>query len=121
MTTDTKINTLLVQLLKDTFSSSVRWVRTTPPRYLSHATEEIVPLYFESEYMGLVVGVYEARYRYYRDEDEYYWMSEPRFAIVQDGTVVFELRESSPALNQLFDAVRKQASGLDSIINGMLR
>ncbi|MBM1191575.1 hypothetical protein [Pseudomonas weihenstephanensis] len=115
MNFDSDVERFLVQLVRETSIGNLSWSITPPHYFLENATEDLIPLNIGASYNGLQVSVYEARYKYYRDEDEWFWTSEIRFSIVKNDTLVVDYRRPSAPLQQLFEMARSQAVGFDSI------
>jgi len=120
MNTSDKVNQLIMQLLRDTHVGKVAWHIGEPPRYLAVATDNVIPVYYNAKYRDVEVAVYEARYKYFHDEENYTWSSEARFALLKDGVVIYDQRHTSPALQNLMISVRENAGGLDAILNTLL-
>lgn len=118
MNTDDQIERLLMQLVRETSIGNVRWGLTEPHYFLSNATEDMVVAHFGASYSGLDVGVYEARYKYWHDEDSYYWSSEVRLSVVMNGSLVVDYRKPSASLSQLFDMARSQSMDFDTLLKG---
>ncbi|CAI4158165.1 conserved hypothetical protein [Alteromonas macleodii] len=108
---------LVTQLIRETNDGNVRWRVKPPPYSLNQATENYVPLYIETDYRDARIGVYELRQKYFTDVDEYHWTETLGICIVQESeTVVWQVEEYSPALKELFNMARHQASGISSIL-----
>ncbi len=121
MNTGSKTAQLITKLIRETAKGSVKWEVEDAPRSLNAETEQSVPLYLQTEYKGKTLGVFDLRTKNFTDIDEYYWSEGVGFCIVDDrGRVVWELRESSPALLDLFNTAREQASGIDDILDNLL-
>lgn len=121
MDTGSKTAQLITKLIRETAKGSVKWEVEDAPRSLNAETEQSVPLYLQTEYKGKTLGVFDLRTKNFTDIDEYYWSEGVGFCIVDDrGRVVWELRESSPALLDLFNTAREQASGIDDILDNLL-
>lgn len=121
MSTESKTAQLITKLIRETAKGNVKWEVEDAPRSLNAETEQSVPLYLQTEYKGKTLGVFDLRTKYFTDVDEYYWSQGVGFCIVDDmGRVVWESRESSPALVDLFNTAREQASGIDDILDNLL-
>lgn len=121
MSTESKTAQLITKLIRETAKGNVKWEVEDAPRALNAETEQSVPLYLQTEYKGKTLGVFDLRTKYFTDVDEYYWSEGVGFCIVDErGRVVWESRESSPALLDLFNTAREQASGIDDILDGLL-
>jgi len=118
MSSDDQIERLLMQLVRETSVGNVRWSLTEPHYFLNNATDDLVVANFGASYGDLSVGVYEARYKYWRDEDEFYWCSEIRFSVAKYDSLIVDYRKSSAALQQLYEMARTQVMDFDSLLKG---
>ncbi|WP_252176155.1 hypothetical protein [Endozoicomonas sp. 4G] len=108
---------LITQLIRETIANNLTWAVKPPPYSLKQATENYVPLYIEGEYRNTRIGIYEIRQKYFTDIDEYHWTENLGICIVQDPEiVVWQVEEYSPALKELFNMARHQASGIRGIL-----
>ncbi len=120
MNADDQIERFLMQLVRETSVGNIKWSLTEPHYFLNHATDDMVVSYFGAGYNDLEVGVYEARYKYWRDEDEFYWSSEIRFSVVKYGSLMVDYRKPSAALSQLYEMAKYQVMDFDSLLKGSL-
>lgn len=121
MSTESKTAQLITKLIRETSKGNVNWEIEDAPTSLNSETEQSVPLFLQTEYKGKILGVYDLRTKYYTDVDEYSWSESVGFCIVDTvGRVVWESREGSPALFDLFNTAREQASGIDDILDDLL-
>lgn len=121
MDTESKTAQLITKLIRETSKGNVQWEVRDAPRALSQATEQVIPLYLQTQYKGKFLGVYEVRTKSFYDEHDYYWLEGLGFCVVDNqGRVIWELKEYSPALRDLFDTAREQASGINDILNDLL-
>ena len=121
MSTENKTAQLITKLIRETAKGNVQWEVKDAPRSLNNETEQSVPLYLQAEYKGKLLGVYDLRSKNFTDVDEYYWSESIGFCIVDSrGRVVWESNEHSPALLDLFNTAREQASGIDDILDDLL-
>lgn len=121
MSTENKTAQLITKLIRETAKGNIKWNVEDAPRSLNHETEQSVPLYLQAEYKGKNLGVYDLRSKHFTDVDEYYWSESIGFCITDDmGRVVWESKEYSPALLDLFNTAREQAAGIDDILDDLL-
>lgn len=121
MNTESKTAQLITKLIRETSKGNVQWEVRDAPRALNQATEQVVPLYLQTQYKGKFLGVYEVRTKSFYDEHEFYWSEGLGFCVVDNqGRVVWESNEYSPALQDLFNTAREQASGIDDILDDLL-
>ena len=118
MNTDNKKDKLITQLIRDTLNDVIEWSIATTPTPLTHATEDYVPLYLETIFNNKRIGIYELRYRHFTDYDEFYWAEKIGICIVVDpDVVIWKIEEYSPALRDLLNLAREQASGLSDFFD----
>lgn len=121
MSTENKTAQLITKLIRETAKGNVKWVVEEAPRSLNFETEQSVPLYLQTKYKDKILGIYDLRSKHFTDVDEYYWSESIGFCIVDNkGRVVWELKEYSPALLDLFNTAREQVAGIDDILDDLL-
>lgn len=121
MNTENKTAQLITKLIRETSKGNIKWVVKDAPRSLNYETENSVPLYLQADYKGKLLGIYDIRSKYFTDVDEYYWSESIGFCIVDSqGRVIWQANEKSPALFDLYNTAREQASGINDIIDDLL-
>lgn len=122
MNIENKAEQLIILLTRETYSGTVTWLIDQPPKGLASGTEDLYPLFLETQYKGKTIGLYQRRYKYFFDEHEFYWSEEIGMCVVGDfQSIVWEYKERSSALFNLFEAAREQASGINSILDDLLK
>jgi len=119
MSFSTKTTKLATKLIRLTSDDKITWKLRSPPNSVTGGTNDIVPLFFETEYQDKHVAIYQQRWQnYHSDTDSVYWSETTAFAILDDqDRVLWESKERSPALSDLMDTVREKAAGLDDLFN----
>lgn len=120
MIIEDKVSKLLAQILRATYLGGVAWEVSEPPLGLTRNTDNFVPTFLSANYKGAVIVVYEERGRHWTDEESYNWSTSIRFGFMVGGGVITQDIRWSPVLGQLYDAAKKHASGVDSIIDNLL-
>lgn len=122
MTVNNYTHKLIEKLIWETITGDVTWEFGIPPGYLTAGTSDLVPTYIRTRYKGKQeVAVYERRYKYYTDVDEWSWSVTIVFVLVDDyGRVIFETKDSDVSVNNLFDVARESASGVSGIIKSLV-
>lgn len=120
MNMEDKVSKLLAQILRATYSGKIDWKLSNPPVSLIRNTDNFVPTFIQATYKGSEIVVYEERGKHWTDEENYNWSTSIRFGFIVSGGVITEPVRWSPLLGQLYDAAKKHASGVDSIINNLL-
>lgn len=117
-----KIGRLVTLLNRKTSDDVISWVAIDPPDHLVEGNSDIIPLYFETEYKGKSIGIFERRYRFYTDEYEYHYETELALAVLDDLRRVIWISENTriAALHDLFSKVREKVSGIDDLLDNLL-
>jgi hypothetical protein len=122
MNIDNKSEQLIILLTRETFSGEVKWKNEQAPAGLVKGTEDYYPLFLKTVYKGTTIGLFQRRYKHFYDEFEFYWCEEIGMCVVGDyDAVVWEYKERSSALINLFEAAREQASGIGGILDNLLK
>ncbi|MBF4425960.1 hypothetical protein [Vibrio anguillarum] len=121
MSVDEKAIKLITKLNRETSMGEVKWSVKTPPKALTTATESQVFVYFEAEYKGKTVAVFERKSKYFYDEHEFYWSESQVFAVLdRQQRILLEFEKNSPALDDLMTTVREQVADLDGLLDDLL-
>lgn len=114
---DSPKDLLITRVLRETLKQQLVWRIKSPPSALTDTTESVIPLYFETQFKGERIGLYESRFKHYTDYDEYHWSGTIGFCIIKTpALVVWQVEENSPALSNLFALVREQVSGIQDLL-----
>jgi len=109
---------LITQLNRYTLNGSISWRRDDAPYNIIHGSDSYIPLFFSVNFNGTKFGIYEEKYRYYTDVDEFYWTSQIVLCILDDNNLeVWKYKERFSVLNDLFDNVRYKQSGIEDILS----
>lgn len=121
MSTDKKIDQLILLLTRETVEKKLNWVSAEVPLSLRSGTDDYYPIFLKADYKNKILGIFQRKFKYFYDEHEFYWSNEVVLCVIDDkGGVVWEYNETSIALNNLFDLAREQASGIDEILDDLL-
>lgn len=124
MSTEVKVTQLIVQLNRETAAGKIQWKATQPPASLVQGTEDVVHYFFEGEYKGKLIGIYERRYKSFFDEHDFYWNNEIVLAILNNRhqrKIIWEFSERTPALIDLYSTIREQCSGINELLDDLLK
>lgn len=117
MSIENEKDQLVIQLTRETIENNLQWNIEPVPLYFSKGTDKVVHVFYQSKFKGVNVGLYEVRYQEFTDVDEYHWAENLGICIISnDDKVVWNEEEYSPALRELFQMAREQASGLSRLI-----
>lgn len=109
---------LIGQLIRDSLNKNLSWSPKKPPASLSSATDNYIPLYLETWYKNVIVGIYEIRYKYFVDEEAFHWSEMNGICVVKlDGVLAWKVEENSPALRELIQIAGEKAAGLDELFD----
>jgi hypothetical protein len=119
---DDKITNIIITLNKLTSLDKITWEVSTPPATISSGTNSVIPLFISCAYKNRTFALYQLRYKTTRyDTDELYWTEDVVFAIMDsEERVLWEQTQYSPALNDLFETVRRKVSKIDSVLDDLL-
>lgn len=120
MSTEDKMSKLIVQVLRSTYSESIQWSVSEPPISLTRATESFIPIFLTARYKKTELAVYEERSKYWTDEENFSWSVNIHFGVFVGNVVISDYAKYSPALSELFEAAKKSASGIDSLLDDLL-
>lgn len=124
MSTESKVTQLIVQLNRETAAGNIQWKATQPPESLVQGTEDVVYHFFEVKYKEKLIGIYERRYKSFIDEHDFCWCNEIVLSILNNHNqrkIIWEYSERSPALIDLFSTVREQCSGINELLDDLLK
>ncbi|MEJ8675691.1 hypothetical protein [Chromobacterium amazonense] len=122
MNLDEKMTALIVKLNKLTSQKKISWIVKEPPRTLLRGTDDHIPLFVKAKYKDRHFAIYQHRYQDFSVEfEQLYWCEKIVLAIVDiEDHVLWEVREQTSALYDLFDTIRRQISNIDSVIEDLL-
>lgn len=119
MPTDSKMTQLISDLTRWTVHGQIDWAAAIPPDLLVVATNDNVPLYYETNYKRQLIGLAQRRFQNYSgDLDRLFW--DERIVLVllnEHRHVLWEYMEQASALFNLFSVVREKSADVDGIIN----
>jgi hypothetical protein len=122
MKTIDKNQALILHLNKLTLSNAIEWGVDDPPRTIVTGSDDHIKLFLTTKVKEQDFGLYLANERIYDGEtDEFYWGERLHLILLDsDDRVLWEFRELSAALWDLFNSARRKASNIDSIIDSIL-
>ena len=106
-------------LLKDTHLNIVKWSLTQPPYNLTNQSDDYISIYLETEYKGKTIGLFEKRYKYYTDIDEYVWAAEDSLCIVESSNrqrISIWEGNGGKTTSDLLNLAKAQASGIHNLL-----
>jgi hypothetical protein len=122
MSTESQLTQLIVLLNRETASGNIQWKAIQPPKSLIEGTDDVVHHFFETKYKEKLIGIYERRRRSCYNEFDFYWSTEIVLSILnKQGYIVWEYSENSQALLDLFETVKEQCSGINDLLNELLK
>ena len=121
MKASSKIIKLITLLTELTQENKVKWHVSDPPNSLTKGTDFVIPIYCDTIYKNKEFAIYKRRYQdFFPDYEKFYWTEKIVLALMNGNTVIWDYSESSPALYNLFEAVREQVAGLDDIVDSLI-
>ncbi|WP_296000544.1 hypothetical protein [Rugamonas sp.] len=118
---DEKLEQAIFQILRMTHLGEIKWVRRSAPRNLGIGTDSVFSSYFETEYMGQRLALYQQRFRFFSIEIEAErWSERVILALLtDDGELQFEFPQSSQ-VHDLFETVQYKTSNVDGFLQNLL-
>lgn len=122
MPSESQITRLLSELTKLTTKGELSWRIKDPPEALQLGTDDVYPLYLETDFKDQKMGLAQRRYRAYDGEhDRFYWSEEVVLLFLDwRGRVTWENRSPHAALYTLFESAREQVADVDGIFKKLL-
>lgn len=114
---DSRFSNMVARLIEETARGRMSWHLSNPPRNITDGTEDLVNLYFEGRFKGTPFAIYEIRYKSFTDEDSFYWASTVVLSILDEGDRVLWSQNNYKEINELYDDVRRKASGVDRLLD----
>ncbi|NIL19742.1 hypothetical protein [Pseudomonas sp. AN3A02] len=114
---DARFSNMVTRLIEETARGRMIWQLNEAPVSISDGTEDKVGLYFEGRFKETRFSIYEVRYKHFTDEEAYYWSSTVVLAIVDYDDRVLWTQNNYREINELYDDVRRKASGVDRLLD----
>lgn len=112
---------LITQLNRHTLNGTIIWRRDDVPYNVTHGSDSYIPLFYSAEFNGAKFGIYEEKYKYYTDVDEYYWLSQVVICTVDHSNLeVWKYNDRLSVLNDLYENIRYKQSGIEDIISKLI-
>lgn len=113
---DSRFANMVARLIEETALGRMNWRLRDAPRSIFVGTEDLIGLYFEGTFKGTRFAIYELRFKHFTDEEVFYWNSTVELAIVDDDKVLWT-QNNYREINELYDDVRRKASGVDRLLD----
>ena len=123
MPSENEINRLLNEITKSTVSNDLHWDMTPAPNALDSGTNDMFPVYLQTNFRSQTIGLYERRYQeYFPDFDSFIWVSRIGIIFLDSfKRIAWEYEGQNVGLNNLFHVARDSASGVDDIFSNLLK
>lgn len=119
--TEDKWIQFVARLIRLTQERKLVWKQLEPPHAVAAGSADVIPVFFVTEVKGKILALYERRFRYYFDEDDWAWSAKPVLSLLaSDGSEVFEFPEK-PVTRQLYEEVSRRVADVDSLIDEVLQ
>ena len=122
MASELKIIRVMSQLTKLTAKGELKWSTAYPPESLTHGTNDVYPIYFQTSYKDQTIGLAQRRYPIYDgDRDRFMWDEKIVLLFLDNiGRVVWENTQQTSAMFTLFETVREKVADVDGILGKLL-
>ena len=123
MANDVRIANLIISLNRMTSENQISWNVLPPPNSIARGTDNLVTFYAQTSVSGKLFGIYEYRYKIFTTEYEHFFWSESVSLIMLDSfaTDLWQNDGHTSLLYDLLATIRRRVSGIDSIIDDILR
>lgn len=123
MPNDIRTANLIITLNRMTSQSQISWEVTLPPNSIARGTDNIVPFYAQAYLNNNLFGIYEYKYQFFNPEYEHFFWSESISLVMLDasGTILWQTNEHTSLLYDLLATIRRRVSGIDNIIDDILK
>jgi hypothetical protein len=107
---------LIDHLVELTQTGQISWAREIPPRQILTTHNRIQQVYV-TFYNGRNIRLYEEMYKYFTDEDEYYWQAQLVLEFVDENSnSIWQFPQTSNGWD-LLNAVKYRDANVDAFIN----
>lgn len=107
---------LIDHLVELTQTGQINWVRDIPPRQILTTHNRIQQVYV-TFYNGKNIRLYEEMYKYFTDEDEYYWQTQLVLEFIdENANSIWQFPQTSNGWD-LLNAVKYRDANVDAFIN----
>lgn len=114
---DRRIENMVARLIEETSRENMVWRIGNAPSSLTKGTDHIIGIYFHGDFKNMHFALYEVRYKYFHDEEDFHWSSSNVLAVLDlQDRVVWEVSDV-PEINELFADVSRKASGIDELLD----
>lgn len=122
MPSDLNVVRLMSQLTKLTAKGELVWGVAHPPHSMTDGTNDVFPIYFQTEYKGQRIGITQRRYQVYDgDRDRFFWDEQILLLFLDNmDRVVWTNPSHSAALLTLWETVRDRVADIDGILKNLL-
>lgn len=116
-----RIEEAVLKIFRLTHMDRINWHRASPPRNLSGGTDSYFASYFEAEYDGQKLALFQERYQHFIEQiEDVRWTERVGLVLLSpDGQVLFEF-PSNREVYDLLEAVRYKTSNIDGFLNNLL-
>ncbi len=122
MPTENKISQLILRLTKATVNKEIEWKPFNPPKSLTTGNDDLIVACLTADYKQQTLALVKGRFRDYDgSNDTFYWTGSYSLAILNAAqSILWEHRENSSALGNLFQVAHEAAMNVDQILDSLL-
>ncbi|MEN6647601.1 hypothetical protein [Stenotrophomonas hibiscicola] len=112
---------LIEKVTWETVQGKLKWRFSSAPSQLTDGKDDKIEVYLQTKFKGQPLALFERRYKYYADIDEWSWTFRRVFAILDGaGRVIYESSDSSLEINNLYDLAFNNAGDVENVMNMLL-
>ncbi|WP_146749667.1 MULTISPECIES: hypothetical protein [unclassified Pseudomonas] len=102
--------------MEDTATGQIKWSIADAPYTITKGNDNFFPLYFQVEYRGRTMCIYEVRAKDYI-EDQAYWHEYLVIGLLDnDGRLLWEYEGNDAILHELFGDVRRSIADVQDFL-----
>jgi hypothetical protein len=115
---DVKAINMAVRLMEETSLGRIKWRLGDVPIDLTIGTENKFSLFVETAFKETRIAMYQVKYKYYHDEDQWSWSETIVIAILDDhDRVLWESESDEAEIRELYRIVRRNVSGVNKLLD----
>jgi len=112
---------LIEKVTWQTAQEKLNWKFDSAPTQLTDGTGDKIDVYLSCEFRGQTLAVFEKKYKFYLDVDDWSWSSKKVFAIIDSaGRIIYESDKPDVKINNLYDLVFNSVANVEGIMNLLL-
>lgn len=114
---DSTTKKMIARLMEETATRKLRWKVGEAPGAIVRGNDNFIPLYFDCEFKGQDICIYEVREKGYIEEQSY-WSEHLVIGILdKDARLIWNYAGNDSILHELFNDVRSSVSNVRDFLD----